>query len=51
VSGELDRAERQRLRAAAETKFENDIKSKHPVQWIAESPFTETAKTERRAGK
>ena len=33
VSGELDRAERQRLRDAAEKEFEAGIKDKHPVQW------------------
>ena len=34
VSGELEQAERQRLRAAAEAEFESAIKAKHPVQWL-----------------
>lgn len=36
VSGELERAERLRLRAAAEAEFESSIKEKHPVQSLAE---------------
>ena len=36
VADELDRAERQRMRAAAEAEFEADIKAKHPVQWLAQ---------------
>lgn len=32
VAGELDQAERQRMRAAAEAEFERTIKAKHPVQ-------------------
>jgi hypothetical protein len=35
VSGELERAERQRLRASAEVELESSIKAKHPVQWLA----------------
>jgi len=35
VAGELDRAERQRMRAAAEAEFDAVIKAKHPVQWLA----------------
>jgi hypothetical protein len=34
VRGELDRAERQRMRSAAEAEFEAAIKAKHPVQWL-----------------
>jgi hypothetical protein len=34
VAGELERAERQRLRAAAEAEFDNTIKTQHPVQWL-----------------
>jgi PPIC-type PPIASE domain len=33
VSGELERAERLRLKAAAEAEFESSIKARHPVQW------------------
>lgn len=36
VSGELERAERLRLRAAAEADFESGIKARHPVQWLTE---------------
>lgn len=35
VSSELDRAERQRMRAAAEAEYEAGIKAKYPVQWLA----------------
>ena len=34
VAGELERTERQRLRAAAEAEFAAAIKAKHPVQWL-----------------
>ena len=33
VSGELERAERQRLRETALTEFDGAIKAKYPVQW------------------
>ncbi len=36
VSGELERAERNRMRAAAEAEFENSIKAQHPVQWLTQ---------------
>ena len=36
VAAELDRTERQRIRAAAEAEFESAIKAKHPVQWLPE---------------
>ena len=36
VAGELERAERQRMRASAEAEFEGAIKAKHPVQWLAQ---------------
>jgi len=34
VSDELERAERQRLRAAAEAEFESGIKTNYSVQWL-----------------
>jgi len=34
VAAELDRTERQRMRAAAEAEFESTIKATHPVQWL-----------------
>lgn len=34
VSADLERAERQRLRSAAEAEFESSIKAKHPIQWL-----------------
>ena len=34
VAPELDRAERQRLRAAAEDEFNSTIKAQHPVEWL-----------------
>lgn len=36
VSAEIERAERQRLRSAAEAEFESSIRAKHPVQWIVQ---------------
>jgi hypothetical protein len=36
VSAELERAERQRMRAAAEAEFESAIKAQHPVQWLTQ---------------
>lgn len=35
VAAELERAERQRMRAAAEAEFEAAIKANHPVQWLS----------------
>ncbi len=34
VSAQLDRAERQRMRAVAEAEYDAAIKAKHPVQWF-----------------
>lgn len=35
VSSELEKEERQRMRAAAEAEFDAGINARHPVQWLA----------------